>query len=308
MNAVMLRKGRARQLSLDFGLAADTAAMETRWRDVEEGERRSRARFAQNVLKPEEVIPEWRRWRELLGTPDEVYRFVDRAMSRLDAALQPGSHRTMRAHLNALPDAVAERLEARGLEGSLRLAFEEPPPAGAEMVSRSHPLPATLAETLLEGALDPGSSPVPSLGRTGAWPTSAVKTMTAVALLRLRYKLSIHGRRERLLLAEEAGALAWHAGSQDVALKGEAARALLEAPATGDLLPGARQRVLAPAITRATAGLEGSIADYARERSQALAEDHARVRAAASGSARVSIQPVLPADIIGLYVLVPAGN
>jgi hypothetical protein len=182
-------------------------------------------------------------------------------MSRLDAALQPGSHRTMRAHFDALPDAVAERLEARGLEGSLRLAFEEPPPGGAEMVGRSHPLPATLAETLLEGALDPGSSPVPSLGRAGAWPTSAVKTMTTVALLRLRYKLTIHGRRERLLLAEEAGALAWRAGSQDVALKGEAARALLEAPAT-----------------------------------------------AASGSARVSIQPVLPADIIGLYVLVPAGN
>jgi SNF2 family DNA or RNA helicase len=76
MNAVMLRKGRARQLSLDFGLAEDTAATETRWRDAEEGERRSRARFAQNVLKPEEVIPEWQRWRELLGTPDDVYRFT----------------------------------------------------------------------------------------------------------------------------------------------------------------------------------------------------------------------------------------
>ena len=50
---------------------------------------------------------------------------------------------------------MAERLAARGLEGTVRLAFEEPPPTGAEMVARSHPLPATLAETLLEGALDP---------------------------------------------------------------------------------------------------------------------------------------------------------
>ena len=69
MNAVMLRKGRARQLSLDFGLDADTAAMETRWRDAEEGERRSRARFAQNAMRPEEVAPEWQRWRDLLGAP-----------------------------------------------------------------------------------------------------------------------------------------------------------------------------------------------------------------------------------------------
>ena len=41
---------------------------------------------------------------------------------------------------------------------------------------------------------------------------------------------------------------------------------------------------------------------------KALAEDHARVRAAAAGSARVTVEPVLPPDVIGLYVLVPAGH
>ena len=69
MNAVLLRKGRTRQLSLDLGLAAMAAAMETRWRDAEEGERRSRARFAQNAIKPEEVAPEWQRWRASARRP-----------------------------------------------------------------------------------------------------------------------------------------------------------------------------------------------------------------------------------------------
>lgn len=188
----------------------------------------------------------------------------------------------------------------------MRLAFEEPPPSGAEMVGRSHPLPATLAEMLLEGALDPGSSPVPPLGRAGAWPTAAVKTVTTVALLRLRYKLTVHGRRERLLLAEEAGALAWDAGSTRLFLEGEAARALLETPAAGDIAPVARQRLLTQAIERLASALDGSIAQYARERAQALMEDHARLRVAASGSARVSVDPVLPPDIIGLFVLNPA--
>jgi superfamily II DNA or RNA helicase len=307
MNAVLLRKGRSRQLSLDFGFAADAAAMETRWRDAEEGERRSRARFAQNILKPEEVIPEWLRWRDLLGGPEQVRRFVDRAMSRLDAPLQPENKGSFRAHLAALPPAVAERLTARGLEGSVRLAFEEPPPTGAEMVARSHPLAATLAETLFEGALDPGASPVPPLGRAGAWSTTAVKTATTVTLLRLRFKLTVHNRRERLLLAEEAGALAWDATSTNAVLKAEAARDLLEKPATGDLAQAARQRVLAQAIERVTKVLYGSISAYARERAEVLAEDHARVRRAAAGSSRVSVEPVLPPDIIGLYVLVPAG-
>jgi hypothetical protein len=35
---------------------------------------------------------------------------------------------------------------------------------------------------------------MPALGRAGAWPTSAVKIMTTVALVRLRYKLTVHGR------------------------------------------------------------------------------------------------------------------
>jgi hypothetical protein len=182
MNAVMLRKGSARQLSLDLGLASAAAAMETRWRDAEEGERRSRARFAQNVIRPEEVAPEWQRWRALLGGPDQVRRFVERAMSRLNAPLEPTKADTARAYLDALPSAVSERLAGRGLTGSVRLAFVEPAPAGAEMIGRNHALPATLAEASLEGALDPGSSQVEPLGRVGAWSTSGVKTLTTILL------------------------------------------------------------------------------------------------------------------------------
>ena len=308
MNAVLLRKGRSQQLSLDFGLGADTKALETIWRDAEEGERRSRARFAQNAIKPEEVVPEWQRWRDLLGSPDQVRRFVERAMSRLDAALQPEKSGAERAHLNALPPAVAERLAARGLEGTVRIAFDEPPPSGAEIIPRNHPLPATLAEMLLEGALDPGSSPVSSLGRAGAWPTTAVKTATTVALLRLRYKLTVRGRNERMLLAEEAATLSWSASDSRIVLAGEAARALLDQPAAADLAQVARQRLITKAIEQMPALLDGAIAAYARERAKKLSDDHARVRAAAAGSARVTVDPVLPPDVIGIYVLVPVGH
>jgi hypothetical protein len=281
--------------------------METRWRDAEEGERRSRARFAQNVIRSEEVAPEWQRWRALLGGPDQVRRFVDRAMSRLDAPLEPAKANTARAHLAALPSAVAERLAAGGITGSIRLAFDEPAPAGAEMISRNHALPATLAEALLEGALDPGSSPVPPLGRAGAWPTRAVKSVTTVLLLRLRHKLTVHARRERLLLAEEAGALAFEANMPEPRLIGEAALELLEHPAGSDLAPIARQRLLAQARERVSATLSGAVETYAAARAEALADDHARVRAALPGVSRISIEPVLPVDVIGIYVLAPAG-
>jgi hypothetical protein len=203
---------------------------------------------------------------------------------------------------------VKERLVARGLEGTVRIAFDEPAPVGAEIVARSHPLPATLADMLLEGALDPASSPLPSLGRAGAWPTAAVKAATTVVLLRLRYKLTVRGRSERMLLAEEATTFACDAAQSQTVLTGEAARALLDHPAAADLAQVARQRLISKAIEQIPAVLEGPIAAYARERAKALSDDHARVRVAAARSARVTVEPVLPADVIGLYVLVPAGH
>jgi hypothetical protein len=308
MNAVLLRKGRSEQLSLDLGFAGDAEGMEMRWRNAEEGEKLSRARFAQRALHPDEVMPEWQRWRELLGSSDRVQRFVGRAMSRLDAPLEQAPGDSFRAHLDALPDAVKERLAGRGLEGSVRLSFEEPGAPRAEMVGRSHPLPATLAEMILEGALDPGSLPQMSLGRVGAWPTGTVRAMTTVALVRLRYKLTIRARREQLLLAEEAGVLAWHAGSAEPALEGAEARALLEPLATGDLADVARTRLLTQARDQIAAGMDGSIAAYARKRAEVLAADHARLRAAAQGSLRVTVEPVLPVDVMGLFVLVPAAH
>jgi hypothetical protein len=160
---------------------------------------------------------------------------------------------------------------------------------------------------LLEGALDPGSSPVESLGRSGAWRTPGVKSLTTVALLRLRFKLIVRGRGQRMLLAEEAAMFAWDAASPAV-LIGEAARLLLDEPATADLAPAARQRLVTKAIEQMPSVLEGTIAAYAGERAQVLVQDHARVRAAATGSARVNVEPVLPPDAIGLYVLIPAGH
>jgi len=308
MNAVLLRKGRQQQLDLDFGLADDAAALEVRWRDAEEGEKRSRARFAQNAIKPEEVAPEWKRWRALLGGPDDVRRFVARAMRRLNAPLESAAAGTDKAHLSALPNAIAERLAARGLRETVRIAFEEPPPAQAIALGRNHPIPVTLAEALLEGALDPQSSPLPPLGRVGAWSSNVVDSLTAVALLRLRFKLTVHGRRERLLLVEEAEAVAFRGASPDIALSGDPARTLLEADAAGDLAESAKQRLIAQALTRVDAAMPVAIAAYARERAAALASDHARIRAAGVNVPRVSVEPVLPADLVGLYVLAPAGG
>ena len=92
LNALLLRKGRSEQLRLDLGieLSADTEEVDRRWRDAEEASV-AHAVFAQNTLRPDEVIPEWQRWQTLLGGPEDVRRFLARAMGRLNAGLEPSS-------------------------------------------------------------------------------------------------------------------------------------------------------------------------------------------------------------------------
>lgn len=302
MSAMMLRRGGHKQLTLDLRLEDGTKVMEARWRDASENEKKSRARFAQNAMKPAEVAPEWDKVRSLLGSPEDTKLFVERAMSRFGVPLEKKRNLYV-AHVHALQQTLKEKLEQRGLEKSVRLATAEPAPSGTSLLTRTHPLTASLAESLVEASLDQEALPDLGIGRVGAWPTTAVSAMTHVALLRVRYKLTIHARKERLLLAEEAALVALQ--GRGVVATGEDVRNMLSTPATADLAAIARDRMINAAKADLPDLLAGPLADFVKQRAAELVEDHARLRAAAGSISRVSVEAVLPPDVIGLFVLMP---
>lgn len=302
MASMMLRHGISPQLTLDLRLDDGAKVMEARWRDASENEKRSRARFAQNAMKPQEVAPEWEKVRSLLGSPAEAKLFVERAMARFGVPLETRKT-VLLAHVDALDTGLRGRLKEHDLTGSVRLATVEPAPSGTALLTRTHPLTATLAEALAEASLDPESLSALGLGRVGAWPTAAVEQMTRIVLLRIRFKLTVHARKERLLLAEDAALVAIQ-GSRIVAV-GEIAREWLDTPATSDLAPVARDRFIAKAKDDLPGLLDGPIAHFVRSRAQELIQDHARLRAASGSASRVTVEAMLPPDVIGLFVLMP---
>ncbi|MBX5086721.1 DEAD/DEAH box helicase [Rhizobium lentis] len=305
MQALMLRAGGHRaQLAFDFGLSSER--LDSKWRDAEENAKASRARYAQGALKPDEVLPEWQQMRALNGGPTEVARFTERALKRVGAPLEKaGQHHLV--HLDAMPDAIKERLEARGLRGTRRVGFEDDPAPAVTHLGRVHPLVASLAESLAEGALDPEGATFRPLGRCGAWRSRAVAQMTTLMLLRLRFKLITSGRTNRLLLAEEATGIAFGGIAPASILEGQSALELLEADATGNLDELAAARQLQRARERLVS-YQPAIEAFAGERGAALSADHLRLTEAARGGASVEVVPVLPADVIGLYVLLPEGE
>ncbi len=189
MASMMLRRGETRQLALDLRLDDGTKAMEARWRDASENEKKSRARFAQNAMKPQEVAPEWKKAQSLLGSPADVRTFVDRTMSRFGAPLEPRKSGLL-AHVHALEGSLKERLSERNLTGSVRLAVAEPAPTGTALLTRTHPLTSTLADAVVEASLDPETLSGLGIGRVGASTSAArltaAREMQPAQLLRAR--------------------------------------------------------------------------------------------------------------------------
>lgn len=311
MKAVLLRRGEftGQGELFSFDQLDEAQELDVRWTSLAEKVKRNHTVFAQRRLKPEEVLPEWERMQVALGNQEDVRRFVTRAMARLNAAVEPLS-RGVRAPLGALLPALRERLAADGLEGSVRLDFEQPPAPGALFVHRSHPLVAALSEDLLERSLVndeiDAAGAFSRLGRTGVWRSPVVEKQTMVLLLRLRHQLTtIRGGTSRVLLVEEAVPVALVGKAAPQRVIGPEVLEWLDAPAAGDLAHAARERILGEALAGLD-GLDPVLAQIAAERAEVLLADHRRVREAAGGRGRYEVRPLTPVDVIAAYVLLPA--
>jgi len=309
MKAVLLRQNEReskRQKTFSFVELEEAKSIEARWRDAAEKAKKNRTVFAQRRLKPEDVLPEWRKSLAALGGKEDVKRFAGRALARLGGALEP-LKRGFKAPLTALPEDVRERLDAEGLEGSVLVDFDYPPAPRCQPVQRSHPLISVVAETLLERTLGDadqnGGTDACVLGRVGCWVADGVTSRTLVALVRLRHQLTTQrGAQSSTLLVEEATALAW--SGSGVPAEGDEALKLLQPTPLADPPTHVRDRAVMQALAELETRL-GELDAFAERRAQALLADHRRVREAADARGSYGVKALLPADIIGLYVLLP---
>lgn len=307
MNAVLLRKGTPLNAQSQLDLFGEPAKeIDLAWQSAKEKAKQNRSIFAQRRLKPEDVLPEWRKSAAVLGGEADVERFVSRAAGQLGAPLQPVKQhfKLLTEHLQA---AVQERLAAEGLSGTLRIDFRQPAAQGATFIHRTHPLVAVLADTLLEQALDatPSGDDAAAVARAGAAFVSAVSLKTTVLLLRIRHQLTVtHGTSTRLLMCEEAVAVAATGSDPFAELTREQTRQLLGAEATRNMPAPLRDRQLQSALD-ALPGWQPQFGAIAKARAQALLQDHRRVREAAEGRGSYQVTACLPVDVMGLYVLLP---
>lgn len=308
LNAVLLKKRGGIDSSHQLDLFAEpTRQIEIAWQSARDKAAKNRSIFAQRRLRPEDVLPEWRKSAAALGGEDDVARFVANAVNKLGFALEPwkGHHKL---HLDHLPTSVRERLAADGYAGTLRIDFHQPAAQGAQFIHRTHPLVMALADTLLERALEPDThvSETDGVARAGSAFVGSIDLKTTVLLLRLRHQLSV--TREtgtRLMLCEETVAVAVSGHTSPTVLSPEQTRALLGSEAVRNMPLPVRDLHIKQALQSLPEWQE-ELEAIAQERAQTLLQDHRRVREAAEAKGTYQVTASLPVDVMGVYVLVPA--
>lgn len=281
--------------------------VELSWESAREKARRNRTIFAQQAIHPEDVLPEWQRMQEVLGSQSDVQRFVTRALAALRAPLEQYNG-YYRMSWQELPEAIRQRLNSHGIQQLKQLGFAQPLPRDVVYIHRSHPLVTVLADELAERALDPAGWPDTDrpARRAGAITTRHVQQRTILALLRLRTNLVLErdGMR-REMLAEEAVTVAMEGSQPPRPLSTDETVALFNLEPTQNTAPEVRERAVRQALERLQEH-RGVLEEISRSHARQLLQDHRRVRdSVRDGRGSFQVNPQLPADILGVYVLMP---
>jgi hypothetical protein len=135
--------------------------------------------------------------------------------------------------------------------------------------------------------------------------TSSVRTKTTLLLARFRYRLQIARADAETILVEEIVPLACTGlGDEPQWLAPQDGECLLSARPDRNLAATAIEQQIG-ILLAALPKFQQALDPVAGQRAAAQLAAHERVREAVRNRGRVTIEPVLPVDILGAYVLLP---
>jgi superfamily II DNA or RNA helicase len=294
---------RFQQLSFLDELESKKEAIHAEWDNARDREKASRSRFAQHTLSPDAVATELQSVRTAIGRNEDVARFFHNVMRAAKIPVQ-AKGKALTVHLSM--EVPRSLRQAIGRDEPFAGRFDLPLEEGEVYLGRTSPVVEGLAGWTLDQALDPVARETLAVAaRCGIISTAAVSARTTLLVARLRYHLQTAGADGETILCEEIVPLACM-GPPDTPqwLTPEEGERLLGARPERNLIPTAidqQMGLLLPALPK----LQQALEPVAGDRAAAQLSAHERVREAARLKGRVAIQPVLPVDILGAYVLLP---
>jgi len=284
----------------DFDEAA--AAKEKVSRKIDEAAERekvSRGIFAQNAIKAHEIEADLREIDEAIGDPSAVENFVTTTLNNLLGVQVISSKKGYRIVSANLPHPLRDLLP---VGETINVSFQSPTPEGYYYLGRNHPFVEQLCQFIMANTL---SREKKSAARAAVIRTRQVKIKTTLMLFRCRNVIK-QVKIGYQIVAEEMLLWGWRGTPQQKEFLNHAEAKILlgEARATSDLSPQARGSFLENEL-KLLSQLDTEFQNVAEQQSKRLVESHQRFSALMDKQQFQVVYPVLPMDLLGIYILLP---
>ncbi len=293
------------QMMLDFfsDIEPKKEALHAEWDSARDREKASRSRFAQHALSPDAVATELQQVRAAIGSSTDVARFFRSVLQAASVPVEAKGKGVSVKLSNEVPRALRQAI---GRDEAFTGRFELPLEEADIYLGRTSPVIEGLAGWTLDQALDPVARDArPIASRCGVASTSAVAARTTLVVARLRYHLQLTASDANTILCEEILPLAF-TGSADAPawVTDDEAEGLLAARPDRNLVATAIDQQIG-LLLASLPKIQQALEPVARKRAEEQLAAHERVRAIQRTKGRFTIQPVLPVDVLGAYLLLP---
>lgn len=300
-NAILLNPKYAQQQ-----LAFEFAELNT-WEEKVDGEyekvsrqlEATRSIFAQHAIKAQDIEMDLAEVDEMIGDMECVETFFTTAIRRLGGQIEKDRN-GYRLYRQNLPAALEEHF---GDDTTMDVSFLSPTPEGYRYLGRNHAIVETLCQSIVNNAFLPQDDTY-RIARASVIRANEVQERTTIIELRMRNVIS---RKDigHEIVSEEMFLWGYLGLPQDRRwLDQRACQELLRATPSGEIAEAERIQFIEDTHTD-LAHTGEILKELALARARHLAESHERYRVAVGGASYEAVQPVIPPDVLGIFVLIP---
>lgn len=295
-----------RQIEFDFGSfdeAANAKANVTRKVDEAAArEKASRSIFAQHAIKAQDIEADLREVDEAIGDPRAVEEFVTSALNNLFGVQVVPDAKGYRVVMGNMPMQLRGLLPGGATSEWMRVSFHSPTPEGYYYLGRNHSFVEQLCQLVMANTLARAPK---RAARSAVIRSRQISVKTTLMLFRCRNVIE-QSRANHQIVAEEMLLWGWRGTPQEKSFLDpiEAMQLLTDARASSDISPQARAGFLQNEL-KLLDSLDAEFQVIAEQQSKRLVEAHERFSALMDKQRYQVVYPVLPMDLLGIYILLP---
>ncbi len=269
--------------------------------EAEKRETASRSIFAQNAIKANEIEADLREVDEAIGDVKAVEQFVVDSLQFIGVQVdaKKDGHKVYTTNIpQRLRDLLSDKTE-------IQISFKSPTPAGYKYIGRNHAFTEHLSQHIINSALQQAPN---SAARAAVLRSADVKQKTVLFQLRVRNVIAEQPSNKQIV-AEEMWLWGYEGEVAQKKFIGKetAMNLLMNVKPTQNMEEGEKaywlNEEMAWVLDEKT--FRGQTDEVALERANHLVESHTRFKKLVSGNKYKVVEPVLPMDVLGVYILLP---